>query len=199
MFLFERIISYVVALFISFFVYSGGGHNPDTPATGIYYHGFLQIRYNLPIAPVIIIGVVGSILGRLILTLYIPKIADRVFNKAKSEDVRFLGSKLKNEFWKGQFFILFYTLMPLPSTPLFVAGGIAKMKPIFIIPVFVIGKVVSDTAAVLMGKYAAENTRNLVQGVLSWKSIAGLVLGLLLIFSIFFIDWRTLIQQKNFD
>ena len=159
---------------------------------------FLQIRYNLPIAPVIIIGVAGSILGRLILTLYIPKIADRVFNKAKSEDVRFLGSKLKNEFWKGQFFILFYTLMPLPSTPLFVAGGIAKMKPIFIIPAFVIGKVVSDTAAVLMGKYAAENTRNLVQGVLSWKSIAGLVVGVLLIFCIFFIDWRTLIQQKKF-
>lgn len=158
---------------------------------------FFQIKYNLPITPVIIIGVAGSILGRLILTLYIPKIADRVFNKAKNEDVRFLGNKLKNEFWKGQFFILFYTLMPLPSTPLFIAGGIAKMKPIFIIPAFVIGKVVSDTAAVLMGKYAAENTRNLIQGVLSWKSIAGLVLGLLLIFSIFFIDWRTLIQQKK--
>ena len=158
---------------------------------------FFQIKYNLPITPVIIIGVAGSILGRLILTLYIPKIADRVFNKAKNEDVRFLGNKLKNEFWKGQFFILFYTLMPLPSTPLFIAAGIAKMKPIFIIPAFVIGKVVSDTAAVLMGKYAAENTRNLIQGVLSWKSIAGLVLGLLLIFSIFFIDWRTLIQQKK--
>lgn len=158
---------------------------------------FFQIKYNLPITPVIIIGVAGSILGRLILTLYIPKIADRVFNKAKNEDVRFLGNKLKNEFWKGQFFILFYTLMPLPSTPLFIAGGIAKMKPIFIIPAFVIGKVVSDTAAVLMGKYAAENTRNLIRGALSWKSIAGLALGLLLIFSIFFIDWRTLIQQKK--
>jgi uncharacterized membrane protein YdjX (TVP38/TMEM64 family) len=159
---------------------------------------FLQIKYNLPIAPVIVIGVAGSILGRLILTLYIPKVASRIFNQAKNEDVQFLGNKLKKEVWKGQLFILFYTLMPLPSTPLFIAGGIAKMKPLYIIPAFVLGKVVSDTAAVLMGKYAAENTEELFHGVLSWKSVAGLAVGLLLIFSILFIDWRTLIQQKKF-
>ncbi len=158
---------------------------------------FLQIKYNLPIEPVIAIGVAGSILGRLILTLYIPRIAGRIFNQEKNDDVQFLGNKLKNEFWKGQFFILLYTLMPLPSTPLFIAGGIARMKPHYIIPAFVVGKVVSDTAAVLMGKYAAENTGDLLHGVLSWKSFAGLLLALLLIFSILFIDWRTLIQQKK--
>lgn len=159
---------------------------------------FLQIRYNLQIEQVIFFGIAGSILGRLILTLYIPKVASRIFNQAKNEDVQFLGNKLKKEFWKGQFFILFYTLMPLPSTPLFIAGGIAKMKPIFIIPAFVVGKVVSDTAAVLMGKYAAKNTTELFHGILTWKSIAGLLVGMLLVFSILFIDWRTLIQQKKF-
>jgi membrane protein DedA with SNARE-associated domain len=55
-------------------------------------------------------------------------------------------------------------IMPLPSTPLFIAGGIARMKPYYIIPAFVVGKVVSDTAAVLMGKYAAENTGDLLHG-----------------------------------
>lgn len=160
---------------------------------------FLQIRYNLQIEQVIIVGVAGSILGRLILTLYISKIAGRIFNDEKNEDIKFLGNKLKNEFWKGQLFILFYTLMPLPSTPLFIAGGIARMKPIFIIPAFVVGKVVSDTAAVLMGKYAAENTGDLLQGVLSWKSVTGLLVGIILIFCILFIDWRTLIQQKKFQ
>jgi membrane protein DedA with SNARE-associated domain len=138
---------------------------------------FLQIRYNLPIEPVIVIGVAGSILGRLILTLYIPRVAGRIFNKEKNDDVQFLGNK--------------------PSTPLFIAGGIARMKPHYIIPAFVLGKVVSDTAAVLMGKYAAENTGDLLHGVLSWKSFAGLILAILIIFSILFIDWRTLIQQKK--
>ena len=105
---------------------------------------FLQIRYHLPIEPVIAVGVAGSIMGRLILTLYIPKVATHIFNQSKNEDVQFLGNKLKTEVWKGQLFILLYTLMPLPSTPLFIAGGIAKMKPLYIIPAFVIGKLVNN-------------------------------------------------------
>jgi hypothetical protein len=28
--------------------------------------------------------------------------------------------------------------MPLPSTPLFIAGGVAKMKPVYIIPAFLL-------------------------------------------------------------
>jgi len=158
---------------------------------------FLQIRYHLPIEPVIAVGVAGSIMGRLILTLYIPKVATHIFNQSKNEDVQFLGNKLKTEVWKGQLFILLYTLMPLPSTPLFIAGGIAKMKPLYIIPAFVIGKLVSDTIAVVMGKYAAENTGDIFHGMLSWKSVTGLVAGLLLILCMLFIDWRTLIQQKQ--
>jgi hypothetical protein len=35
----------------------------------------LQIMFDLPVWPVIIIGVIGSIVGRYILTLYIPMIS----------------------------------------------------------------------------------------------------------------------------
>jgi membrane protein YqaA with SNARE-associated domain len=158
----------------------------------------LQIIFNLPIWPVIIVGVAGSILGRLILTLYIPAVTDRIFRKDKNDDIRFLGDKLKTRGWKGQLFILFYTLMPLPSTPLFVAGGIARMKPYFIIPAFTVGKIVSDSAAVFMGKYAAENTNTILRGLLSWKSIFGIFLALLLLAALIFIDWRSLLKEKKF-
>ncbi len=158
---------------------------------------FFQIKFHLPIWPVIIIGVAGSMLGRYLLTLYIPAISGRIFKKAKNEDVQFLGNKMKTKGWKSQLFILLYTLMPLPSTPLFIAGGMAKMKPYYIIPAFVAGKFISDSIAVFTGKYAAENTNNLLHGLLSWKSIVGLLAGLLLIFSLLFIDWRTLIQKKK--
>jgi membrane protein YqaA with SNARE-associated domain len=158
----------------------------------------LQIIFNLPIWPVIIVGVAGSILGRLILTLYIPAVTDRIFRKDKNDDIRFLGDKLKTRGWKGQLFILFYTLMPLPSTPLFVAGGIARMKPYFIIPAFTAGKIVSDSAAVFMGKYAAENTNTILRGLLSWKSIFGILLALLLLSALIFIDWRSLLKEKKF-
>ena len=157
----------------------------------------LQIMFGLPIWPVIIIGVIGSIVCRYILTLYIPLISSRIFKQAKNEDIEFLGNKLKTKGWKSQFFILLYTLMPLPSTPLFVAGGIAKMKPAYIIPAFFAGKFTSDSIAVFTGRFAAENTRSLLKGMLSWQSIAGLLTGLLLLFVLVFIDWRTLIQQKK--
>lgn len=158
---------------------------------------FLQITFDLPVWPVIIIGVIGSMLGRYILTLYIPLLSNRIFKKDKNDDIRFLGNKLKNKGWKSQLFILFYTLMPLPSTPLFVAGGIAKMKPLYILPAFFVGKFISDSIAVLLGKFAAENTQQLFNGMLSWKSIAGLIVGFLFIFFLVFIDWRSLIQEKK--
>jgi membrane protein DedA with SNARE-associated domain len=158
---------------------------------------FLQATYDLEIWMVIAIGVAGSILGRLVLTLYIPHVSDKIFKKAKNEDVQALGNQMKKKGWKGQGFILLYSLMPLPTTPLFIAGGMSKLKPLYIIPAFVIGKVVSDTIAVLLGKYATENTASIVQGLVSWKSIAGFTLGLALVFALLFIDWRTLLVKKK--
>jgi len=158
---------------------------------------FLQIRFDLDIWAVIVIGVAGSITGRTILTLYVSKISDHIFNARKNEDVQFLGKKLKEKGWKSQGLILIYSLMPLPTTPLFVAGGMARLKPIKIIPPFIIGKFSSDTVAVLLGDYAARNTNELLQGIVSWQSITGLILGFLLIFALLFIDWRSLLQDKK--
>ena len=158
---------------------------------------FLQIQYHLPIWPVIFVGVAGSIAGRYILTLYIGSVSARIFKKEKNDQVQFLGEKLKSKGWKSQLFILLYSLLPIPTTPLFLAAGISKIKPLFIILPFFVGKFISDAIAVLMGKYAAENTAGLFQEGLSWKSITGLTVGLLLIVAILFIDWRTLLRHKK--
>jgi membrane protein DedA with SNARE-associated domain len=159
---------------------------------------YLQIHYHLNVWMVISIGVAGSVIGRYILTLYIPKIAHRLFNPAKNEDVEFLGRKLKEKGWKSQLAILSYSLLPLPTTPLFIAGGMAKMKPYLIIPAFMIGKFTSDTVAVFMGKYAAENASSVIDGIISVKSAIGLLFGILLLFAFLFIDWRSWVQEKKF-
>ena len=62
---------------------------------------FMQIMFDLNIWLVITIGVAGSILGRYILTLYIPLIAGKIFKPSKNEDVQFLGKILKNKGWKA--------------------------------------------------------------------------------------------------
>ena len=131
------------------------------------------------------------------MTLYIPKVSSRIFTAAKNKDVRFLGKKMKQKGWKGQAFILIYSLMPLPTTPLFIAGGMAHIGPAFLIPPFVVGKFISDTAAVLLGKYVANNAQEIVHGIVSWKSISGLVLGCMMIFAILFVDWTTLFIKKK--
>ena len=159
---------------------------------------FLQIQFKLNIWAVISIGVAGSILGRYVLTLYFPHLSDKLFKKAKNEDVEYLGDVMKKKGWKTQLGVLTYSLLPLPTTPLFLAAAMARLKPIYIIPAFFVGKFASDTVAVLLGKYSAESTASLIKGTVSWKSIAGLVGGLVLICALLFIDWRTLLQKRKF-
>lgn len=160
---------------------------------------FLQIMFGLNIWFVIVIGVAGSILGRYILTLYIPLLAGRFFKRSKNEDVQFLGKKMKEKGWRGQVVIIAYSLLPLPTTPLFVAGGMAKINALYIIPAFFIGKFTSDTITVHLGKYASEHAKDMIEGALSWKSLASLAVGLLLLCALLFIDWRSLIQEKKFQ
>ena len=157
----------------------------------------LQIVFDLNLWVVIVIGVAGSVLGRYILLLYAPLIARKYLKSSKNKDIQFLGDKMKENKWKGQLFILAYSLLPLPTTPLFLGAGISKIKPLYIIPAFIIGKLTSDTAALLLGKYASENIESIIDNTFSWQSIAGLALSVGLLFGLFFIDWRTLIQKKK--
>lgn len=158
---------------------------------------FLQLIYELDVWWVIIIGVVGSVMGRYILLLYAPLISNKYLNPSKNRDIQFLGEKMNENKWKGQLFILAYSLLPLPTTPLFLGAGISKLKPRYIIPAFIIGKFTSDTVALLLGKYASENIESIIDNTFSWQSIASLILSVILLFCLFFIDWRTLIQKKK--
>lgn len=158
----------------------------------------LQIMFHLNTWLVIIIGVAGSILGRYVLTLYIPYLADKVFKPKKNKEIQFLGDKMKEKGWKSQLIIIAYSLLPLPTTPLFLAGGMARIKPIQIIPAFFIGKFISDSIAVHLGKFASDNYEGMMSEAISWKSIASLVIGVLLICALLFIDWFPLLEKRKF-
>ena len=159
---------------------------------------FFQIIFGLNVWWVVIIGVIGSVIGRYTLLLYAPLIGKKILKVSKNQDIEFLGGKMKENKWKGQLVVLAYSLLPLPTTPLFLGAGISKIPAIYIIPGFLIGKFTSDALALHAGKYASENTQSIIDNILSWQSIASLLLGLLLIFALLFIDWRALIQTKKF-
>src|SRR5450432_2512712 len=82
---------------------------------------FFQVQFDLNIWMVLVIGVTGSAIGRYIYSAYIPFISDRFIKPAKNADLQFIGGRFASHGWKAQLFVLLYTLMPLPSTPLFTA------------------------------------------------------------------------------
>lgn len=159
---------------------------------------FFQMRYGLNIWLVLVFGVIGSALGRYLLSKYIPWLSGKVISPQKNEDIQFIGQKLGNNGWKVQLFVLLYTLVPLPSTPLFTAAGMARIKTINIIPAFLVGKFISDMVMVLTGDYAAKNAVALAQGFWTWKTVSGTIIGLVIILVFLFIDWRLLLQHKKF-
>ncbi len=170
---------------------------PFPPAFTIM--SFFQIIFELNVWVVITLGVLGSVLGRYIVLLYAPLLSKKFITDSKNKDIEFLGKKLNDNKWKGQMFILAYSLLPLPTTPLFLGAGISKIKARYIIPWFLIGKFTSDSIMLHAGKYAMENTQSIVDDLLSWKSLLSLFVALLMLFGLFFINWRKLIQDKKFE
>ena len=158
---------------------------------------FLQVTYELNLGIVLLMGVVGSVLGRYLLALYIPYLSAAYFSPAKNADIQFLGDKIKAIGWKSQLLILTYALLPLPTTPLFLAGGMARIRPIYIIPAFFAGKLTSDAILLSMGSYASQNIASIKAGLFSWQSLIGLIISSLLFGAVLFIDWRSLLQEKK--
>jgi hypothetical protein len=58
-----------------------------------------------------------------------PFLATKYLKSSKNEDIKFLGDKMNQNKWKGILVVLAYSLLPLPTTPLFLGGGISKIKP----------------------------------------------------------------------
>jgi membrane protein YqaA with SNARE-associated domain len=158
---------------------------------------FFQIRYGINVWVLLIFGVTGSALGRYVYSVYIKRLSDRFIKKEKNEDLHLIGSKLGGSGWKVQLFVFIYTLIPVPTTPLFTATGVAGIRPLNIIPAFFVGKFISDAIMVLTGDYVASNLTTIAKGFLSWQSILGTVLGLVIISLFFFIDWHKFLLEKK--
>jgi hypothetical protein len=146
---------------------------------------------------VLVFGVIGSAAGRYTLSLYIPHLSDKFLNVNKKEDIHFLGNALSARSWKVQLFILLYTMVPLPSVPLFTAAGIARARTLYFMPAFAVGKFISDMIMVLSGHYAAKNALAIAKGAFSWQSICGMLIGFAALFAFLAIDWKTMLLQKK--
>lgn len=158
---------------------------------------FFLTKYDLNPWLVLAAGVPGSVLGRYLLSQYIPKISDRMVNKRKSDELKFVGGKLRQKLWRSWLFVFVYSCLPMSTTALFTAAGMARISPLVVIPPFALGKFLSDALMVVSGKYVVTNIHEVGKSLLSFKSLALGTVGIAVLLAIFFIDWRVLLQKHK--
>jgi membrane protein YqaA with SNARE-associated domain len=159
---------------------------------------FLLVKFHLNPLIVLLLCASGSTLGRYLMSLYIPRFANLFIKRRKTDELEFLGKKLSQSLWQSWLFVLIYAVTPLSTTALFMAAGVAKVKPTHTLPPFFCGKFLSDAIMIFTGLYAANNFKNIVNGIYSPKAIVMLALGLVVIAWFLFLDWRALLQRKKF-
>lgn len=158
---------------------------------------FMVVKFDLNPWLVLAVGVPGSVLGRYGLSLYVPAFLGKVIKQAKSDEMEFVGRKLNGSLWRSWPFVLLYSLLPLSTTALFSAAGLARIKPIQILPPFFVGKFVSDGVMLFTSSYAIHNSADLLYGTFSWRGITTIVVGLVAIAGFLFLDWRVLLERKK--
>ena len=158
---------------------------------------FMLVKFDLNPWLVLAVGVPGSVLGRYLLSLYVPKLLGKVIKQTKSDELEYVGGKLKGSLWRSWLFVVIYSLLPISTTGLFSAAGLAKIKPVQILPPFFVGKFVSDAVMLFTGSYAIQNSVDVVYGTFSWKGFTTIAVGLVVLGAFLFLDWRVLLEQKK--
>lgn len=158
----------------------------------------IMLKFNLNPFAVVVIGTFGTVSGRLIFVNYvIPWLGKSVIGKQKDSDLQYLGEKISQKGWLAFIFIFIYSFLPLSTTALFTAVGLARVRKIFVIPPFFLGNLIGDGLILVSGKYAVRNIGDLYKGSFELKNILIMSAGLLAVLIFLFVDWRTLLEKKN--
>ena len=158
---------------------------------------FMQVKFDLNPWIVLGVGVPASVLGRYGLSQYSSRFTRKFITKAKAEEMEFVGKKLNGRLWEIWPFVLLYSLLPLSTTALFFAAGLARIRPLQILPPFFVGKFISDAVMLFTSSYALREVSQPGFQFFTAKSIT-LILSSLVIIAVFlFLDWRRLVERKQ--
>jgi membrane protein YqaA with SNARE-associated domain len=159
---------------------------------------FLMMKFDLNPWVVVSVGTLGTVTGRLIFsTFIIPWIGEKTLNHDKETDLKFLGKNLSRRGWAAFLFVFLYSLLPLPTTALFTAAGLARVKMIVVIPPFFLGNLIGDAVLLVSGKYAAHSISDIFKRSFTPKDILIMALGVLVIVLFLVVDWRQLLMKKQ--
>jgi hypothetical protein len=156
---------------------------------------FIIVKWRPNVWGIIAAGAIGSVIGRYILTLYMPHVSVKIFRPSENDNISFLGKKIGGRFWHANIFVMLYAISPLSTTALFTAAGMAHVNPWNILPGFAIGKFLGDAWVIFTAKATADEATDLIHGHVSWQTALTAGAGLLLLSGVMFIDWRALLGR----
>jgi len=158
----------------------------------------VMLKYDLNPYATALVGTCGTVTGRLIFSsLIIPWLGSKTLSRDKESDLRYLGEHINKQGLATSAFIFLYSLLPLSTTALFTAAGLAQVRKIFILPPFFLGNLIGDGLLLLSGKATIRSLGDLFKGSWSVKDISMMGFGLVVVLALLFVDWRTLLQEKK--
>ena len=158
----------------------------------------VMLKYDLNPYATALVGTCGTVTGRLIFSSLIsPWLGSKTLSRDKESDLRYLGKHINKQGFAAIVFIFVYSLLPLSTTALFTAAGLARVRKIFILPPFFLGNLIGDGLLLLSGKATISSLGDLFKGSWSLKDISMMGFGLLVVLALLFVDWRTLLQDKK--
>ena len=158
----------------------------------------VMLKYDLNPYATAFVGTCGTVTGRLIFSsLIIPWLGSKTLSRDKETDLRYLGTHINTKGSAAFVFIFLYSLLPLSTTALFTAAGLARVHTIFILPPFFLGNLIGDGILLFSGKASIRSLGDLFKGSWRPKDISMMAFGLLVVLALLFVDWRTLLQRKK--
>lgn len=159
---------------------------------------FIMLKFDLNPWWVLLCGAFGTSSGRFIYCSYIvPWIGEKTIGQSKKKDLEFVGKRLSGKPGPVFLFVFLYSVLPLSTTALFTAVGLAKVRRLYVFPPFFLGGLIGDGIMVLSGKYAIRNLSDFYKGSLDSKSLIFMGAGLVIMLVVLFIDWRDMLEHKK--
>lgn len=159
---------------------------------------FMMTKYDLNPWIVVTFGTCGTVSGRYVFSQFVvPWVGRKTLGKKKNADLKFVGKKLSGKGWSVFSFVFLYSLLPLSTTALFTAAGLAKVKKAIIIPPFFLGNFIGDAIYLISGKYVITSASQMYKGFFNVKNIVLMIVGLGIILLMIVIDWRSLLEKKK--
>lgn len=156
---------------------------------------FFYITYQLPVIPLILIGVIAATLGRIVLYFLAKHFGKYLFPKTSKENLEFLGSYLNTKKHVSIPFFLSCAFIPLPSNQLFITAGLARANLLLLAISFAFGRLVSYTWTVLSSAFVIDKASL----DFSFPPLVNALIQIVALGSIYligYIPWKKILQGK---